>query len=154
MGTLKVFKNNLNVSPFADGKYWYLLEDFIWEPNEGAPITVPKGFVTDFASIPRPLWAILPTWAKYGPASVVHDFLYWEQSDGINRLRADEIMLEAMQDLNVSPLACRVIYIGLRLAGKYTWCVNQKKKGKGYKKIITNFPTQLSETWESYRTKK
>jgi hypothetical protein len=151
MAIQKLFRNNLAVSPFADGKYWYLLEDFIWEPEAGEPITVLKGFVTDFASIPRPLWAILPTWAQYGPAAVVHDFLYWEQS--LSRLRADEIMLEAMKDLKVSPLARGAIFKVLRLAGGYTWRENRKKKEGGYIKIITNFPENLSEPWESYRHK-
>ena len=37
-------------------------------------------FMTDFASIPRPLWSILPQWGRYGNAAVVHDFGYWTQT--------------------------------------------------------------------------
>ena len=148
---LDVFRNNLKVSPFADGTYWYLLEDFIWESKSGELITIPKGFVTDFASIPRPLWMWLPKWAKYGPASVVHDFLYWEQN--LSRLQADQIMLEAMQDLKVSPPIRTLIYAALRLAGWHTWRSNMSKKKNGYIKLITIYPENLLDTWESFRRK-
>lgn len=39
-------------------------------------IRVPAGFVTDFASIPRAFWVVLPPTGKYGKAAVVHDYLY------------------------------------------------------------------------------
>jgi hypothetical protein len=74
------FKNFVKVSPFADGENWFLVEDLDYEVRDtGKIVTVPAGFVTDFASIPRPFWSILPTWGKYGPPAVVHDFLYWDQ---------------------------------------------------------------------------
>ena len=63
-------------------------------------ITVPVGFETDFASVPRPFSAILPKWGKYGDAAVIHDWLYWEQ--GRPRPAADAILLEGMTVLGVS----------------------------------------------------
>jgi len=39
-------------------------------------VTVPAGFVTDLASVPRLLWAIVPRDGLYNGAAVVHDFLY------------------------------------------------------------------------------
>jgi hypothetical protein len=41
-------------------------------------IKVPVGFVTDFASIPRAFWSILPPIDNYAKAAVIHDWLYWE----------------------------------------------------------------------------
>ena len=46
------------VRAFGDNKFWILVEDMVYvigSTNER--IVVPKGFVTDFASIPQPLWA-------------------------------------------------------------------------------------------------
>jgi len=38
-------------------------------------ITVPVGFITDFASIPQIFWNILPPFGPYGKAAVIHDAL-------------------------------------------------------------------------------
>ena len=38
-------------------------------------IEVPPNFVTDFASVPRALWAFYPPLGPYGKAAVVHDYL-------------------------------------------------------------------------------
>lgn len=149
----KVFRSILKVSPFADGKYWYLLENFNWESEaqSAEKVTVPEGFVTDFASIPKPLWGLLPQWARYGPAAIVHDYLYWEQS--VTRLRADQIMLEAMQNLKVSRVAIFLIYRALRLFGGFTYKSNRRKKDNGHIKHVTDPPDDPLETWESYRHK-
>jgi len=39
-------------------------------------ITIPKGFVTDYASVPRYLWWLYPPVGGYDDAAVVHDYLY------------------------------------------------------------------------------
>lgn len=39
-------------------------------------ITVPFGFSTDFASVPRGLWNLFPPDGSYTAASVVHDWLF------------------------------------------------------------------------------
>lgn len=38
----------------------------------GTVIRVPKGFVTDLASIPRALWSVFPPDGDYAKAAVVH----------------------------------------------------------------------------------
>jgi hypothetical protein len=46
--------------------------------DDGLPIIIPAGFVTDFASIPRLMWA-LPGFSPHGPllyGSIPHDFGY------------------------------------------------------------------------------
>ena len=63
------FTNILVVSPYPDGKTWYLRSDFGFDRGQegsGDTIRVPIGFSTDFASIPRLFWAILPKWANTG----------------------------------------------------------------------------------------
>lgn len=42
----------------------------------GHIITVPIGFDTDLASIPRIFWAVYPPFGVYMRAAIVHDFLY------------------------------------------------------------------------------
>ena len=87
--------------PLYDGKRHELFQDYIYEVN-GYRITVPKGFITDLASVPRSFWTIFPPFGKYTPAAVIHDFLYSEHNTtGINRTLADKIFLHIMRELNV-----------------------------------------------------
>lgn len=67
------------------------------------PIRAPAGSVTDFASIPRALWWLLPPAGFYGPAAIIHDYMYrtgqtagghWRRS--VTRREADAAFLRAM----------------------------------------------------------
>ena len=44
--------------------------------TNGKRIVIPKGFITDFASVPRIFWSVIPPVGKYCGAAVVHDYLY------------------------------------------------------------------------------
>ncbi len=63
-------------------------------------IHIPAGFLTDFASVPRLFWNILPPNGPYGKAAVVHDYLY--RTKGVaTKAEADAVFLEAMKALGV-----------------------------------------------------
>lgn len=68
----------------------------------GWTITVPAGYETDFASVPRAFWRILPPHGPYVPATVIHDWLCdLKGSTGINSGLTHAIFLEAMEVLRV-----------------------------------------------------
>ena len=79
-------------------------------------ILVPKGFITNFASVPRFFWSIIPPWGKYGKAAVIHDYLYYTKK--YTRKRADEIFLEGMEVLGVSLWKRQVMYWAVRIFAK------------------------------------
>ncbi len=57
----------------VSGDRWELLSPLIWtEP--AITIVVPTGFVTDFASIPRPWWFLWPKSGSHNAAATVHDY--------------------------------------------------------------------------------
>jgi hypothetical protein len=123
------FTEPLVVTPMSDGKTWIILSDFGYEvgaPGSGDVVSVPIGTYTDFASIPRPLWAIFPKWGKYGNAAVVHDWLYWDQPR--SRREADDIFLEGMEILEVPKWKRRTIYYAVRWFGCFAWRSNKKKR--------------------------
>ena len=39
-------------------------------------IIVPKGFITDLASVPRFFWRLFPPGGVYNEAAIIHDYLY------------------------------------------------------------------------------
>ena len=116
------FTTPLVVSPLPDGRLWLLWEPFEYrvgsEDSEEA-IQVPEGFVTDFASVPRAFWVVVPPYGKYGKAAVIHDFLYCVQT--YTRKRSDEIFLEAMGVLNVPGWKRQAMYRAVRWFGESAW---------------------------------
>jgi hypothetical protein len=87
---------------------------FIGSEDSQQWVTVPAGYLTDGASVPRVFWSLLPPWGTYGQAAVVHDLLceYLSivdhgQVQAITRERADQIFNEAMRVLGV-PQATRL----------------------------------------------
>ena len=81
----------------------------------GVTVKVPKGFVTDFASIPKVFWPILPPSGKYTKAAVIHDYLY--RLPGCSRFLADSIFREVMAQLGVSFLKRCTMYYAVRFFG-------------------------------------
>ena len=90
----------LNTCPIDD-KYWEVLEEYSYEISRGL-VVVPKGFMTDYASVPKIFRNIINTYGKHGRAAVVHDWLYSSQCKiDITRVEADKIFLEIMVEWNV-----------------------------------------------------
>jgi hypothetical protein len=80
---------------------------------------VPAGFETDFASIPKLFWSILPPNGKYTGAAVIHDFLYHHHR--YTRKRSDQIFREAMKVLGVNWLTRGIMYQAVRWFGAKAW---------------------------------
>lgn len=114
---------------YLDGKRWELVEEFSYHVGiKSSPeiITVPKGFITDFASIPRLFWRVIGHPAeKYGKAAVIHDYLYSEQQT-YTRKRSDEIFYEAMEVLKVPFWKRWAMYHSVRTWGWIPWHRHRK----------------------------
>jgi hypothetical protein len=141
------FTKVLVVSPLSDGRTWVLREEFgydLHEEGSGDTVDVPVGFVTDFASVPRALWWLLPTWGRYGNAAVIHDFCYWDQSRG--RCEADRIFWESMQVLGVRRWARVLLFSSVRLFGWAAWWGNRRRRRRSVVKITARMPEKSAET--------
>ncbi|MGH1540052.1 MAG: DUF1353 domain-containing protein [Arenicella sp.] len=133
------FTNPLVVSPMNDGKFWVIREAFQYDlgsEGSGNSIVVPVGFVTDFTSVPVGFRFLIPKWGRYGKAAVIHDWLYWDQPAGMFQEQADEIMLEAMQVLQVSPLKEWFIHNAVKWFGHYAWEKNTFLKQQGENRVL------------------
>lgn len=107
------------------GDHWRVLRDFrFWGelPRLGrVRITVPAGYLTDGASVPRLVWGLVPPWGAYGQAAVVHDLLceylvvMTDAGDQvrITRAEADLLFLEAMTVLQVPDTNRELMYAGV-----------------------------------------
>jgi len=83
--------------------------------NSGTTITVPAGFVTDFASVPWPLWPLVPPTGPWNKASVIHDYLC--KHPKVSRFWADATFRECMYRLGVPAWRRVLMYYAVRCYG-------------------------------------
>ena len=90
--------------------------------------TVPRGFQTDLASVPRLFTWLIPKHGKYSIAAVVHDYRLsrvgekWFETNGtertellFSRRHADRIFRLVMIDSGVARWRCSLMYYAVRL---------------------------------------
>jgi hypothetical protein len=149
----KSIDSPLYMGRFLDPMY-FLLEPISWSPNQQQAgrlprITVPKGFVTDLASIPPLFFSWLRPDGPFVYAAIVHDFIYWDQTQ--SKDQADEILKVAMEDAKVSTLRLQAIYTAVTVAGQPAWDGNLKLKGRGEKRILSKFPPKADISWKEWK---
>jgi hypothetical protein len=123
------FTEPLQVLQLPDENRWRLLRGFeFWtDCDDGmqAPLevrcatvfSVPEGFETDFASIPRLFWPVIGHPAgRYAQAAALHDRLYGTGAAG-SRARADAVFMEGMAVLGVPRWRRWLMWAGVRLGG-------------------------------------
>jgi hypothetical protein len=132
------FLDTLLVSPLPDGEQWQVCNPDGFRYLSDIPgvglITVPEGFASDYASIPKELWGILPPWGQYGSAAVLHDLEYWNQR--LSREQADAVLREASLALGVDEGLVDVIYHAVRTFGQTAWDRNAALKASGYRRMV------------------
>ena len=96
-------------------------------------VSVPKGFVTDLASVPRGIWWLIAPW-DIARAAVIHDLLYkrirqyraegGDDKDIISKAKkaADDVFLMGMKDAEptVAKLKIYSAYNAVKLFGRWS----------------------------------
>lgn len=83
------YKNANQFIVTADYEFKYIFRD------RHRSFVIPRGFVSDGASIPRILWPIYPRFGLYTNASFGHDYAY--ASKIMSKAHADELFLSRME---------------------------------------------------------
>ena len=105
-----------------NSREWELLEPLeyhVGSPDSNDVILVPKGFPTDFASVPKIFWNIFPPYGRWSPAAVIHDFIYTYAV--YPRKKCDLIFLEAMGVMEVNWITRHTMYRAVRLFGGFSY---------------------------------
>lgn len=133
--SLVLLDNRTHPSTRGGRSLWGVQRELTYEAGDSHDlITVPKGFVTDLASIPRPVWTVYPPDGPWVKAAVIHDFLYFTAGDGIwfkhrgvarttpyARREADDIFREAMADRGIGATDRAAIWAAVRVGGGRGW---------------------------------
>lgn len=94
------------------------------------PITAPRGFVNDLASIPRLFQSLIPKIGKHRYAAVTHDWMYYKQGHignlRLSRKQADKIFLEGMKVAGVKWIRRHAMYQAVRAGGWRYWNLKDK----------------------------
>ena len=122
----KVNKKFLWLIPYKGvEQYWVTQRSFryyVGKIGSSDFVDVPKGFETDFASIPIGLRNILPKDGPYTQAAVLHDWLYNQRKvHGRSRAQCDLVLYEAMGAIGVPQWQRTLIYNGVKLGGWVYW---------------------------------
>lgn len=102
-------------------------------------ITVPAGFKTDYASVPRIVGAYLLFGGKGKRAAVVHDWLYSGALE-VTRELADAVFKEALQATGYSAFTVAAMYAGVRVGGASRFTQPNVLQPVHVDKIIRNAP--------------
>ena len=109
-----------------DDSVWALSSPLVFNSKRIGLVTVPAGFVTDFASVPRvPVAYLLTGDAAHAPA-VIHDYLYG--SPRRKRSVCDAVFLEAMEDIGVAWWRRYLMWAAVRVFGGFVRSVNAYQK--------------------------
>lgn len=127
------FLTPLDLRAYKPGE-WVVLSGLLYLALNGARYMVPRGFVTDLASIPAFLrWLIDPD----GPsrqAAVLHDFLYCIHYQ--TRAEADALFLEALEACGVGWATRHAMYLGVRSGGWVYW--DKRKEGVSQEDFVSS----------------
>jgi Protein of unknown function (DUF1353) len=97
-------------------KRWELQEPLCYR-GQRDEWTVPAGFCTDFASVPRVVTWLIPRYGRYTKAAIVHDFLCGVEVPlgRMSRADADGVFRRALRELGVAFLRRWLMWAAVRL---------------------------------------
>lgn len=122
-----------HLTPLPSGR-WRITRQMRVESTRVGLITIPEGYATDLASVPRIPFAYWQTGGKARIPAIVHDWLYerGRADDGaVTRKEADQVFLDLMRSERDPGSAWRrwLMYVGVRVGGRLGW--NRYRKDQG-----------------------
>ena len=106
---------------------WRLEHDYKYRIGPDCYVTVPKGYVTNFGTVPRFFYRLV-TPAELREASIVHDWMCSEDfvedgkkvDSGFSRWMADAVLWEAMGRMGIGHIRRFLVYYAVRAFAQVT----------------------------------
>jgi hypothetical protein len=132
---IRIFRWITSIRKWKVEEDWY----YILPGEKGKKIVIPKEFIFDGASIPRPLWGILSPVGLLLIPGLIHDYAYENNElisidngnrtpymKGAGRIKWDNLFKKVAVDVNGFTLINRVAWFFLILFGWYSWNKHRK----------------------------
>lgn len=114
-------KIHTNIIVYEDGSIKYqVLEEITF-----GKFTVPSGFISDGASVPRVFWSLFPPVGKYFKSCILHDWLL--TSTDIEWDQAANIFYSSMIKDGVGKPKAYIMYIAVKYWGIMPKFINERK---------------------------
>lgn len=85
-------------------------------------LTIPVGFVSDGASIPRFWWGrVQPFDGRYLRAFLKHDYLYSALNTTVSRAEADKLLYDDLRSYGMGYITANEVYYAVRAFGGSCW---------------------------------
>lgn len=112
---------DLVVVPRGD-RAWTVLRPLTYEGGLGDRFTIPAGYVTDFATVPRVAVWLIPTFGRYTRSAILHDYLITDAIPAgmVSSVDADGIFRRTMRELGVPPVKRWLMWAAVRLAAAFS----------------------------------
>ena len=131
---------------------WKLAENYFYRLPNGVLVVVPRGFIFDGASIPRPLWFLLSPVGLLLIPGLVHDAAYrwgylWQvdeesgrvvrysYGDG-SRIAFDDLFLKISLEVNGMILTDHLAAFLLAIFGSVAWRKNRQRNAPELRPVI------------------
>jgi hypothetical protein len=96
----------------AQGQYKRLYLPLTVKLSTGQTLTIPEGFKTDLATVPRLFWGVVSPSGRHDLAVIVHDYLL---EQGWERKEADRELLYFLKLSQVGWLKRNLMYFAVRV---------------------------------------
>ena len=145
--------NGIKIENLLNGEYT-MLEDYLWNPHDAeypdARIKIPKGFTTDFGSVPGIVQNVfLPIGTFRDPDFLGHDLLYgteyfsWEgiaykiiKEPSKNRAECDWRLLESLKADGDSWFSRNTIWSAVKVGGGFVWAKHNPESIEANRKLL------------------
>jgi hypothetical protein len=98
-----------------NGRWFCLLEPLTYVDRDWRRYTAPAGTLTDFASVPRIVWMVIPKTGSYNRACVVHDHLCTEKK--LPTRHVHDLFLRMLETCGVSTIVRLSMHRAVRWFG-------------------------------------
>jgi hypothetical protein len=118
--------------------HWSVVVAAVWKVHgEDFTLTIPPGFKTDLASVPRILWVLVARDELSFGGPIAHDFLYqcggvppagtcYPSTKTFTRREVDALFSSLMREFGVVPWRRRAAWLAVRLFGWIPWKPNKR----------------------------
>lgn len=101
---------------------WEVISPLRYLTQDGEEIVVPAFYLTDLASIPRPVWRLVPRDHPTArrPATL-HDYLYTHQTNRFSKAQADRLFYQALREEGMNRVLAWLMWKAVGLFGRGDW---------------------------------
>ena len=99
---------------------WFLVVEDCYVPD--IDIVIPKGFMSDFVTLMRFLWPVIPPHGRASMPAILHDYLYENQNrHSLTRKHVDDLFLHHLKKQNLPTWQVIIMYRYVRALGWINW---------------------------------